>query len=113
MMNKIKLVIAIFFASWLFSASLLAQSTSWSFETFGSFGVIDKSSNNSIFIDDMKFRVSPTARLSTIDDSDASISLLKKKQMVGFTTIIINSRLLIDHFWLIPDNERGLYRPQP
>lgn len=113
MMNKIKLLIAIFFASWLFSASLLAQSTSWSFGTFGNFGVIDKISNNSIFIDDMKFRISPTAKFSTINNSDASISLLKKKQMVGFTTIIINSRLLIDHFWLIPDNERGLYRPQP
>ena len=113
MMNKIKLVIAIFFASWLFSASLLAQSTSWSFGIFGNLGVIDKISNNSVFIDDLKFRISPTAKYSTIVNNNASLTLLKKGQMVGFTTIVINSRRLIDHIWLIPENERGLYRPQP
>ena len=113
MMNKIKLVIALFFASWLFSASLLAQSTSWGFATFGNYGVIDKIAPNSIFIDDLEFRISPTAKYSTIDNNDASLALLKKGQMVGFTTIVINSRRLIDHIWLIPDDERGLYRPQP
>lgn len=113
MMNKIKLIATIFLASWLFSTSLLAQSTTWDFRTFGNFGIINEIRNDSLFIDDMKFRVSPTAKLSTVDNSDASIGLLKKRQMVGFTTIIINSRLLIDHLWLIPENERGLYRPQP
>lgn len=112
-MNKAKLLPGILFSACLFSASLLAQSTTWSFGTFGNFGVVDEMNRSSIFIDDMKFRISPTAKFSTVDNSDASIGLLKKKQMVGFTTIIINSRLLIDHFWLIPDDERGLYRPQP
>ncbi len=113
MMNKIKYIAGIFLTAWMFSSPLSAQSTTWSFGTFGNFGVVDELSRSSVFIDDMKFRLSPTAKFSTADNSDASIGQLKKNQMVGFTTIIINSRLLIDHLWLIPENERGLYRPQP
>ena len=113
MMRKIKLVAGLFFAAWLVSSPLLAQSISWSFGTFGNFGVIDKIATNTIFIDDLGFRISPTAKYSTPSNMDASLALLKKGEMVGFTTIVINSRRLIDHIWLIPSHERGLYRPQP
>ena len=113
MMNKTKLLPGILFFVCLVSTSLWAQSTTWSFGTFGNFGVVDKTGRNLIFIDDMRFRLSPTAKFSTVDNSNAGIRLLEKKQMVGFTTIIINGRLLIDHIWLIPEDERGLYRPQP
>ena len=112
-MNKIKIVTGIFFAAWLCSSSLLAQSMSWSMGTFRNVGIVNEVSRKTIFIDDSKYLLSPTAQFSMVGKSKASIGLLKKNEMVGFSTIKINNRQLIDHLWLIPKNERGLYRPQP
>jgi hypothetical protein len=116
-MNKIKILL-IFFAVWLASSPVLAQSllakpTTWSIQTFRNVGIVDQVSRKSIFIDDNEYLLSPTAKFSMAGKSDASIKLLEKRQMVGFSTIIINNRQLIDHLWLIPEDERGFYRPQP
>jgi hypothetical protein len=113
MMSKIKLVSGLFFAAWLFASPLLAQSMSWSMGTFRNVGVVDQISRKTIFIDDTKYLLSPTAKFSMVGKGKASIRLLKKNQMVGFSTITINNRHLVDQLWLIPENERGLYRPQP
>ena len=114
MMRKIKLVTGLLFAAWLFASPLLAQSISWGIGTFRNVGVVDQISRKTIFIDDMKYLLSPTAKFSMVGKkSKASIKLLKKNQMVGFSTITINNRRLVDRLWLIPENERGLYRPQP
>ena len=112
-MNNIKLVIAIFIAAWLISSPVLAQSPSWSIGTFRNVGVVDEVSRKTIFIDDIKYLLSPTAKFSMVGKSNANIRLLKKNQMVGYSTIMINNRHLVDRLWLIPENERGLYRPQP
>lgn len=112
-MNRIKLIITLSFSAWLFSSSLMAASTSWSMGTFRHLGVVDEVSRNWIFIDDTKYRLSPTAKLATTDNSKASINLLKRRQMIGFSTITINNRQLIDQIWLIPENEQRLYRPIP
>jgi len=112
-MSKIKLVSGLIFAAWLFASPLLAQSVSWGIGTFRNFGVVDQISRKTIFIDDTKYLLSPTAKFSMVGKSKASIRLLKKNQMVGFSTITINNRRLVDRLWLIPENERGLYRPQP
>lgn len=112
-MSKIKLVSGLFFAAWLFASPLLAQSMSWSIGTFRNVGVVDQISRKTIFIDDRKYLLSPTAKFSTVGKSKANIGLLKKNQMIGFSTIVINHRHLVDHIWLIPENERGIYRPQP
>jgi hypothetical protein len=116
-MNKIKFLL-LFFAIWLSSSPVLAQTllakpTTWSIQTFRHVGIVDQVSRRSIFIDDNKYLLSPTAKFTTVDNSDAGISLLEKRQMVGFSTIIINNRQLVDHLWLIPEDERGFYRPQP
>ena len=111
-MNKIKLVIAIFFSACLFSSSLLAQSTSWGRGTFGNVGVVGQIKYNSIIIDDGVYRLSPVAKFTTLEKDDASLELLKVRQMVGFSLITINSRVMVDHIWLIPESEKSLYRPQ-
>jgi len=112
-MTKIKLVTGLFFAAWLFATPILAQSMSWSMGTFRNVGVVDQVSRKTIFIDDGEYLLSPTAKFYMVGKSKTSITLLKKNQMVGFSTIMINNRRLVDQLWLIPENERGLYRPQP
>lgn len=111
-MNKIKLVIAIFFSAWLFTSSLSAQSPSWDRGTFGNVGVVGQIKHNSIIIDDGVYRLSPVAKFTTPDKDDANFDLLKVQQMVGYTFIAINGRLMVDHIWLIPESEKSLYRPQ-
>lgn len=109
-MNKIKLSISIFLAAWLLSTSLLAQSTSWSRGTFGNVGYIGSLKSDSIIIDDSRYRLSATAKFSRIDNSDAGLDQVKKGQLVGYSFLVINNRFIVDHMWLIPENEKSLYR---
>ena len=114
MMNKSKLVTGIFFAACLFSSALLAQSSGWSWSrgTFSNVGVVGQIRHNSIILDDAKYRLSPTVKFTTVKNIKANIDLLKVSHMVGFNIISVNKRLMVDHIWLIPENERLLYRPQ-
>ena len=111
MMNKIKLVVGIIFAACLFSSTLLAQSPTWSRGTFANIGAVGQIKYNSIILDDATYRLSPVVKFSTAENSKASMGLLKVSQLVGFNIIAVNSRLMVDHIWLIPENERELYRP--
>jgi hypothetical protein len=112
-MKKTQYIFAMFFAAWIFSSSLLAATTSWSPGTFVNIGVVGKLSKSTIFIDDVRYVLSPTAKFSTVDKSDASIEGLKLRQMVGFSIYTNNNRRIVDHLWLIPENERPLYRLEP
>lgn len=113
MMIKFKLLTGLFLAACLFSASLLAQTFTWSHGTFKNVGLYGQVKGSSIIIDDSVFLLSPTAGYSTAGNSNASLSLLEVGELVGFNFVIINNRLIVDHIWLIPENERKLYRPQP
>ena len=113
-MKKFKLVTGILLAACLFSSALLAQTSGWSWSrgTFSNVGVVGQIKYNSIIIDDGKYRLSPTVKFTTVDNSKANIGSLKVSQMVGYNIISVSKRLMVDHIWLIPENERLLYRPQ-
>lgn len=110
MMNKTKLTLIILFCAWVFSPSLLAQTKTWKHGTFLTFSQIGAVERESIILDDITYRLSPTMKFSTAKNSNASTTLLKKNQLVGFKLIMINKRILVDHLWLIPENEWSLYR---
>ena len=110
MMNMTKLLAGLFLTACLFTSSVMAQSPTWSRGTFGNVGQVGQIRSNSIILDDVAYRLSPTAKFTTVDDSSADIGLLKVKQLVGFNIIKINNRLLVDHLWLIPADEKSLYR---
>lgn len=112
MMIKLKLLTGLFLTACLFSSSLLAQTTTWSHGTFKNVGLFGQVKGSSIIIDDSVFRLSPTARYSTVGNSDASLGLLKAGELVGFNFVIINNRMIVDRIWLIPQSKRSLYRPQ-
>jgi len=68
-MNKIKFLL-IFFAVWLASSPVLAQTllakpTTWSIQTFRHVGIVDQVSRKSIFIDDNEYLLSPSTTMNT------------------------------------------------
>lgn len=109
-MRKFNLKISTFLAVWLFSSSLLAQAPSWGLGTFGNIGYIGKITSESIILDDTSFRLSATARFSTVGNTNAGLSKAKKGQLVGYNFLVVNNRFIVDRMWLIPENEYSLYR---
>ncbi|MDH5355054.1 MAG: hypothetical protein OEY09_11475 [Gammaproteobacteria bacterium] len=109
-MNKLKLTISIFLTAWLFSSSLLAQSPSWGTNNFVNVGYIGNITYDSIMINDNRYHLSAATKFSTVENSDAGINHAKKGQMVGYKLMVINKRFIVDHLWLIPENEHSLYR---
>lgn len=55
--------------------------------------------------DDRYFLMSPTVKISTIKLRKALLSDLKVGQRVGFTSIKINNKKLVDHVYIIPENK--------
>ncbi|MDH5356772.1 MAG: hypothetical protein OEY09_20195 [Gammaproteobacteria bacterium] len=109
-MNKTLLILILLSSAWGFSASLQAETKTWKHGTFLTIGHIGAIKRETIILDDITYRLSPTAKFSTAENNNASLSLLKANQKVGYKLIMFNNRFLVDHLWLIPENEWSLYR---
>jgi len=109
-MNKTHSLTATLIAALLFSSSVLAELPGWYPKNFDLVGFVDQLSTNSIFIDDRRFVISPTAQFSTPDNKTANLNQLSVKDMIGVQIITINNRRLVDRIWLIPRDDYAKFR---
>jgi len=110
-MKRIAYLLVIAFTLLTAPAASLAQQSTWPDGTFAMLGVIGGLERESIILSDLTFRLSPTVKVSVANNPNAGVGRLKTGQLVGYKVIVINRRILVDHIWLVPENERRLYNP--
>ena len=68
-----------------------------------SYGEIYSVDNSYLLVNDMRMRVSPVVKVSTLTKERASISDLKEKMGIGFKLTKVNKILMVDHIYVMPE----------
>jgi len=110
-MKKYLYLSGMLIATCLFASSASAELPGWYPKSYFIVGFVDRLSRTAIAIDDYPLLLSPTAKFATVNNSNANISDLKVRQMVGVHTLLINKRRMVDRIWLIPEEEYSQFRP--
>jgi len=103
-----KLLFTILFGTTLFTSAVRAELPGWYPDDYDTVGVVNSIKYNTVTIDGLTHKLSPTAKVSTVSASKADIRAIQVGLTVGANFIKINNRELVDRLWLIPDSELEL-----
>lgn len=110
-MKKYLYLSVMLIATSLFASSASAELPGWYPKSYFIVGYVDRLTRTTIAVNDYPMLLSPTAKFATVDNSNAKMTDLKVRQMVGVHTILINKRRMVDRIWLIPKEEYSQFRP--